>query len=699
MYWFPSRCLKSLLLTLKRRIAVAALPSTSTIECACTLRPILKQNGGIKVLLNLFWSMVGPVLSRVDKAAATIAVIILAPAGSLLYGQVDVLTAQYNLDRTSSNMQETILTQANVKSSTFGKLFSRKVDASFYASPLIVTNLNLPNVGLRNVVFIATLGNSVYAFDADDPNASNPYWSVNLGKPVFTGCCFLGPTIGILSTPVIDLSTNTIYVVAKAQSTETGIGHYVFALDLRTGAFKFNSPRRLTYTFPTGVTVTDANPWIQRAGLLLYNNLLYVGTSNVLQGSTLASQEGFIVLLQANDLSVQLASFETTPTGQGGAFWQAGRGLAADSSGNVFIAADSGAYNPTVSYGIGVIKFSPGTLSPSDWFTPANWSYLYYLNLDESADGVTLLPGTTLAFTGGKAGIIYLMDQTHLGGLQTSLDGTPLQEFQASHGCGITDCAQHLPTAYWPNQTNPYMYVWDVHDYLRAYPFDLDSQRFLIDAATVGSLLPSRAGGMTISSNASAEGSGILWATTALLDPLTSAVPGSLRAYKANDITQELYDSDQNSPRDAMGTFVKMSTPIVANSRVYVNTQSNELPVYGLLCQAPIESGITISRGPFRLLPGSGVFTQQLTISNTGSTAIGAPFSIMLSGLSTGVKLTEMSGRTSCAAPTGSPYIQLAGAPLWLYPGQSYAVQLEFTLSGASGITYTPVLLAGSGSE
>jgi len=699
MHCFTSHCVKSLLSLLEYSVDISSTRGTSIIECAGTLTPTPKPSSGTRAFLNVLWEMVCPVLSSLEKAAARTAIIILPFAGSHLYGQVDVLTAQYNLDRTSSNVQETILKQTNVSSSKFGKLFSRTVDASFYASPLIVTSLNVPNVGLRNVVFIATLGNSVYAFDADDPNANDPYWSVNLGKPVSTGCCFLGPTIGILSTPVIDLSTTTIYVTAKIQSTKTDIGHYVFALDLRTGAFKFNSPRRLTYTFPTGVTVTDANPWIQRAGLLLYNNLLYVGTSNVLQNSDSTSQEGFIVLLKANDLSVQLASFETTPTGQGGAFWQAGRGLAADSSGNVFIAADSGAYNPPVSFGIGVIKFSPGTLSPSDWFTPANWSFLYYRNLDESADGVTLLPGTTLAFTGGKAGVIYLMDQTHLGGLQTSSEAVPLQQFQASHGCGITDCAQHLPTAYWPNQTNPYMYVWDVHDYLRAYPFDLDSQRFLIDAATVGSLLPSRAGGMTISSNASAEGTGIVWATTALLDPLGSAVPGTLRAYNANDITQELYDSDQNSSRDAMGTFVKMSTPIVANGRVYVNTQSNELPVYGLLCQAILESGVNIIRGPFRSLPGSGIFTQQLTVSNTGTAAIAGPFSIMLSDLSTGVNLTGMSGRTSCAVPAGSPYLQLAGAPLWLYPGQSFAVQLDFSLNGASGITYTPVLLAGSGSE
>lgn len=535
---------------------------------------------------------------------------VVALTSNVLYAQVDVLTAQYNLNRTSSNMQETTLTRANVNSAQFGKLFTRTVDAPFYASPLIVTNFNVPGVGYRNLVYIATLGNSVFAFDADDPTANAPYWSVTLGNPMPQICCFLGPSIGILSTPVIDRSTNTIYVTAIIYSGDVGL--YLFALDLGTGALKFNSPQRITYTFPSGVTKTDATPWLQRAALLVYNNVLYVGTSNVWEiDNDIKSQEGFIQTFQADDLSVKLASFETTPTSQGGAFWQAGRGIAVDSSGDVFVAVDSGDYNPLNSFGDSVIKFSPGTLSPVDWFAPADWSFLYGNNLDETANGVTLIPGTSLAFTGGKVGVIYLLDQNHLGGLEPGTGNAPVQQFQATQGCGTTDCAQHLPTAFWPHATNPYLYVWDVHDYLRAYPFDLTSQLFLTGGATVGTLLPSRAGGMTISSNDSTDGTGIVWATTATQDPLFTAVPGTLRAYNAEDITQELYDSDQNSSRDAMGTFVKMSTPIVANGKVYVNTQSNLLPVYGLLPNTgtiPVTIGVSVN-GPTVTVDGGAPFT------------------------------------------------------------------------------------------
>src|SRR5580700_387624 len=147
------------------------------------------------------------------KLATVVGILVLE--ATTVRAQVDVLTAQYNIYRTSSNGEETILTRANVNSSQFGKLFSRTVDAPFYAFPLIVTDFEVPGVGLRNLVFIVTLGNTVYAFDADDPNATNPYWSVNLGPPQTESCCF--PTVGILSTPVIDRATNTIYLAAIVQ--------------------------------------------------------------------------------------------------------------------------------------------------------------------------------------------------------------------------------------------------------------------------------------------------------------------------------------------------------------------------------------------------------------------------------------------------------------------------------------------------
>src|SRR5580698_488025 len=136
------------------------------------------------------FSIVGVFGRGITVRLATVVAILVLEA-TTVRAQVDVLTAQYNIYRTSSNGEETILTQANVNSSQFGKIFSRTVDAPFYAFPLIVTDFDLPGIGLRCLVIIAPLGNILYAFDAGDPNANNPYWSVNLGTP--QALCFGDP--------------------------------------------------------------------------------------------------------------------------------------------------------------------------------------------------------------------------------------------------------------------------------------------------------------------------------------------------------------------------------------------------------------------------------------------------------------------------------------------------------------------------
>jgi hypothetical protein len=202
---------------------------------------------------------------------------------------------------------------------------------------------------------------------------------------------------------------------------------------------------------------------------------------------------------------------------------------------------------------------------------------------------------------------------------------------------------------------------------------------------------------MTVSSNGGEDGTGIVWATTAALDASSAAVPGTLRAFNANDIKQELYGSDENSSRDAMGTFVKMTTPVVSNGKVYVNTQSNELPVYGLLCQANAAPGVSFSSGAIQPVTGTNRSKQQVTLLNNGADAVGGPFSLVLSGLPANVSLSGMSGKTSCIAPAGSIYIELSKAPLWLKPGKSFTAQLTFTVKGSGAIAYTPMVVAGSG--
>src|SRR5262249_21988987 len=156
---------------------------------------------------------------------------------------VSVLTQHNDNGRTGANLRETQLDTSNVEVTRFGKLFSRTVDGYLYAQPLVVSGITVAGKS-RNVVYLATEHNSVYAFDADDPAAAAPLWQVSLGTPVASSqstCPDLTPEDGIPSTPVIDPTTDTLYVSAKHK--DNGVyAQTLHALDLVTGAEKFGGP-------------------------------------------------------------------------------------------------------------------------------------------------------------------------------------------------------------------------------------------------------------------------------------------------------------------------------------------------------------------------------------------------------------------------------------------------------------------------
>ena len=653
-----------------------------------------------------------------------------------LSAQVDVLTAQYGNRRTSANMQENLLNTGNVNASRFGKLFSRPVDGPIYALPLIVTQFKMPDGGIHNLVIVATLNDSVYAYDADNPAQTEPYWHVQLGTPIYTGELYLGPEIGIVATPVIDRSTNTIYLTAimntAAASGGYDAGSFLFALDLSTGALKYNSPQRIVLPLATGEQQTDATAWLQRAGLLLSDGAVYVGYTYV-SDDLLSIEHGFVQAFQADDMSVRLTSWESSPNTPHGGVWQAARGLAADRFGNLFVATGDGEWNGTTDFGNSVVQLHPRTLTVDNYFTPSNWEALFQADIDLGAGGVTLMPKTNLAIAGGKEGVIYLMDRSNLGGLQNnptsdSADDSgpnkpdhlsrsswnfqaflkagkglvPLQSFQASHGCGFTNCGQHLSTAYWANRFHPYLFVWDKGDILRAWPFDETSRRFRTNESTEGPVQVNDTGGIVVTSDGSKPHTGVVWAYTASESPFTAAVPGTLRAFDATDITKEIYNSDQNAGRDATGSFVKFLSPVVANGRVYVGNQSGTMEVYGLLCQADQSRNLQVrmNRGDDGKTADADGNTDTIVVTNHSGDAVAGPFSIAFSGLPDGVTVAGSGGMTSCAAPAGKPWIAVTDAPLWLENGKSFKVQVTFNQPADLKLRrYDPIVLAGSGGQ
>lgn len=654
-----------------------------------------------------------------------------------LSAQVDVLTAQYSNRRTSANMQENLLNASNVNASQFGKLFSRPVDGPIYALPLIVTQFKMPDGTVHDLVIVATLNDSVYAYDADNPAQTEPYWHVQLGTPIYTGERYLGPSIGIVGTPAIDRSTNTIYLTAiintAAASGGYDAGSFIFALDLSTGALKYNSPQRIVLPLATGEQQTDATAWLQRAGLLVSDGAVYVGYTYV-SDDLLSIEHGFVQAFQADDLSVRLTSWESSPNTRHGGVWQAGRGLAADRFGNLFIVTGDGEWNGATDFGNSVVELHPRTLTVENYFTPSNWEALFEGDIDLGANGVTLMPGTNLALTGGKQGVVYLLDRSNLGGLQTnpteddsaahlSMDTSghniqnhwnfqgflkpgkglvPVQSFQASHGCGFTNCGQHLSTAWWANRFHPYLFVWDKGDILRAWPFDQAFRRFRTNDSTAGPVQVNDTGGIVVTSDGSKPKTGVVWAYTASQSPFTEAVPGTLRAFDATDITKEIYNSDQDATRDATGDFVKFLSPVVANGRVYIGNQSGSMEVYGLLCQTDQSRNlqVRIDRGEDGRTADEDGNTDTITVTNHSGDAIAGPFSIAFSGLPAGVTVAGSGGATSCAAPAGRPWIAAPNAPLWLENGRSFQVQVTFNQPAGTRLRhYDPVVLAGSGAQ
>lgn len=582
--------------------------------------------------------------------------------------------SQYDYERTGANLQEWILRPSNVNPTTFGKLFSRNVDASIYALPLIIPNIDIAGER-RNVLFIATMANTIYAFDADDPARSQPFWSRTLGSPA-PGDSWIGPvTHGILSTPFIDVPSGTLYTVTMARHGQDS-NLFVHALDIHDGKPKYNSPQLLSFPFAGAETLTNVKGGLQRAGLLMRDEVLYIAFANIVPDPKDQhwSQEGFVQSFNARDLSKRIAVFQSTPTGRKGGIWQAGRGIASDSKGNIYIATAGGKYDGVTNFGSSVLKFAPRNLKLTDWFTPNNHEFLFLQNIDMSAGGVTLIPNSKLMFAGGKEGVIFLINRESMGKWEGK-DGEPVQRFKATNGCGQKDCAQTLGTAFWTRQNDGMLYVWDRLDVLHAYKFS--NGRFDTTPAAVSGVKSGMNGGPSVSANGADPATGIVWGVTTESRKNGGLSPGTFRAFLATDITKELYNSDMNKARDALGDFTKFAPPVVANGKVYVPTQSKAVVVYGPLCAQDVSAMVQVKSG--KATGGNHTFT----IKNTSSYAIGGPFEIAVDNLPPNTSVENAAAATSCSDPAGKPVLKVNQAPLWLAPGASFSTTINVRAASA----------------
>ena len=513
---------------------------------------------------------------------------------------VSVLTQHNDNTRSGWNDTETALTTTNVNVRQFGEVFTLQVDDQLYAQPLVVGHVSIGG-GFHNVVYVATVNNTLYAFDGDDGTL---YWQKSFTAPGMrppknsdmTGACggsyqdFSG-NIGIVGTPVIDAARGTMYFVARS-TTGSSFVQFLHAVNIVDGNEIAGSPTKITATSSgngdgsvNGVIAFDAQRQNQRQGLTLLDGIVYVSFSSHCDWGP---YHGWILGYDAATVQQRII-YNATPNGYAGGMWESGTGMAADAAGNLYVVTGNGtvgdAGDPTnlTNRGESALKLTPtgSTLRVASYFTPSNYDFLNNYDLDYGGMGAFLIPNSGYYLTGGKDANLYLLNKDAMGGYVSSSN-----QVQQVVPLGGSNANMHCQPAYYKGSSQEFVYVWSENEPLRAIPFEPASNLLNPQGQVVSSAAgPTGQSGavLSVSSNGSQDETGILWASYAASGDAEHTVsPGILRAFDANDVRRELWNNQQNSQRDAAGYYAKFGSPTIANGHVYLPTFSNRVVVYGL---------------------------------------------------------------------------------------------------------------------
>ena len=516
-----------------------------------------------------------------------VSLVAVAALACAAWGQVSVPTSRGDNTRSGANTKETVLTPANVNHNNFGHLFSTPIDYMALAQPLYLPNVSIPGQGTRNVVYVVTQNDSAYAMDADN---GTQLWHADLtngGVPASLADgnlpCGMGPGFdreGAVGTPVIDPTSNTMYVVAKTVIKGT-VMHFLHALNISTGAEQtsMGSPMLITASSVSKKGhITHFNSLHQknRPGALLLNGVLYFGfgSNSCNDGNT-----GWVLAYNPVNLQ-QVGAFNTSPDSGFASIWQSGNGLAADEAGNMFVStAESGDYDVASggqSYSNSILKLTPAPWpaqnepnQPADFFTPWSVAYLNDNDLDVSSGGPIVLPDQAGQYpheviASGKEAIVYVIDRDNVGQFAPGGTDNVIQELQLVAGGQLMSSP-----AYWNNR------VYFLPD---AAPLQvLQVSNGLLSPLAQTSQKLEGAHSPSISANGNTNG--IVW----LLNG------NQLQAYDAISL-QQLYTSNQVATRDKLPPVAHFATTTVANGKVYVATQGS-LEAYGLLHALTPSSG------------------------------------------------------------------------------------------------------------
>jgi hypothetical protein len=520
-------------------------------------------------------------IGAITSAAATLTVSAAATTAA------DVLTYHNDNSRSGQNLTETILTPANVNAMQFGLLRMLPADGHVDGQPLIVSNLSVSGVS-RTVVYVVTENDSVYSYDADTGAALVHVSVLGSGEtPSDThGCGQVTPQIGITSTPVIDRSAGpdgTIYVVAMSKNAAGDYFQRLHALDLVTLAERPSSPVLVQATYPgtannsVGTTSFQPGQYEERTGLLLVGETVHTAwTSHCDQ----TPYNGWIISYDESTLA-QSHVLNVTPNGSEGAIWQAGGGMAADSTGNIYALVANGTFDTTLDasnfpvqgdYGNAFIKLSStNSLQVTDYFDMDNTVAESNGDVDLGSGGPMLLPDQTdssgvvrqLAVGAGKDGHLYVVNRSNMG------------KFSMSNNAIWEDMPGALPGGVWatPAYFQGTVYYGDVGGTLKAFGIQ---QALLGKTPTSQTSMSFGYPGTAPAVSANGSSNGIVWA-------VQNAQPAVLYAFAAANLATQLYNSNQAANgRDNFGSGNKFITPSIANGKVYVGTPTG-VAVFGLL--------------------------------------------------------------------------------------------------------------------
>jgi hypothetical protein len=700
-----------------------------------------------------------------------------------------VLTQRYDPQRTGANLDEHVLTVESVASPDFQKLYTIPVTGQVYAQPLLVPQVRFPDGTSKNILIVATMHNDVFAFQVDDVfrGAFPPQqlWSLNIGPALPSNfmpmgyskwaniCCGIdsipladppasatnlppvgstpghmswgfyqpnngqglyniNPSIGILSTPVIDRVSNTLFVVGKV-NLNTGPENHLVAIDLLRGVVLNQtridgSVKGSAPDSPNGTTLNfDQAHQMQRPALLLQNGELYIAFGS---HQDTPPWHGWIFRYDANTLR-QSGVWCSTPNSGGGSVWQAGSGIASDALGRVYVMTGNGcsldssmhcaatefppelnppadtSFNGITNFANMFVRLNPDLSAPLG-IPPADETHRNSEDLDVGSAGPVFIPGTNNLVGGDKEGRFFVLSTSPQFQLKQTFQVALEPEKGPSNPSGGGYHHIHGTPVFWRGPQGMTAYVWPERDYLRAFYWDdtqaqfdcaqdtngcengnttIPDQQSTLQSPTCTSCMPG--GFLSISAAGATSGTGVLWASLPQMTntirlvggALNNVVPGILRAINPEDITQELWNSENNSGRDGSYMFAKYNPPMVANGRVYMATfgsipnngaqdMTGSINVYGMRQWAKFLS----QSYPSGQIPIGPNFQATLTFFNAGTTTW------------TQGSYTLTASPNNSNVPTGTPVsIPL---PMDVGPGNQVTFTLNLPASIADTFSY-----------